>query len=146
MADIKWKPSARSGNPTTIMSTDLNSLANAAGVESAEVDNDADLDIFVDLQLEVTFGSAPTENAPVEVYLEGKVDGTNYPTSSAEGRPRNGFVGSFICDNVTTLQRLHLPKVQLPPFDFKIFLLNKSGQAFPSSGTTLKGFFYKMQN
>lgn len=146
MADIKWKLSGRASNPLTILDTGLNSLANSAAALSAAIANGTDLDLYVDLELAVTFGSAPTENAPIEVYIVRALDGTNYNTQSAEGRPRGGFVGSFIVDNVTSAQNLVLPQVLIPPQDFKIYLLNKSGQAFPSSGSTLKGLFYKMQS
>lgn len=146
MADAvsRWRVGTRSGNPLTLFSTDLNSLANNGAVLSAAVSNDAadELDLYVDLELAITFGTSPTENSLIEVYVVRQIDGTNYETNSSEGRPKNGFVGGFVLDNVTTAQRLILPGVLLPPNDFKLLVINKSGQAFPASGTVIKGLFY----
>lgn len=146
MADAvtRFKASARATNPADVITTGLNSLANNAAALSAAQSNDAadEGDLYADLELAVTFGTAPTENALVEVYIVRTVDGTNHETDSAEGRPKNGYVGGFVVDNVTTAQRLILPFVLLPPRDFKILLINKSGQAFPASGSTLKAYYY----
>src|SRR5690349_11261384 len=137
MADAvtRWKPSARASQPLTVMSTDLNSLANNGAVLSAAISNDAadELDLYCAFELNVTFGSAPTENSLVELYIVWQIDGTNYETNSSEGRPKNGYVGGFVVDNVTSAQRLNVPHVLVPPLDFKIMVINKSGQAFPAS-------------
>ncbi len=146
MADAvtRFKASARGTNPATVIDTGLNSLANNAAALSAAQSNDAatEGDLYADLELAVTFGTSPTENALVEVYIVRTVDGTNYETDSSEGRPKNGYVGGFVVDNVTSAQRLILPMILLPPLDFKILLINKSGQAFPASGSTLKAYYY----
>lgn len=146
MADAvtRWKPSARASQPLTVMSTDLNSLANNGAVLATAISNDAadELDLYCDFELNVTFGTNPTENSLVELYLVRAIDGTNYETNSSEGRPKNGYVGGFVVDNVTTAQRLTVPGVLVPPMDFKILVINKTGQAFPASGSTVKAFFY----
>lgn len=141
---LRWFPSARGTNPVTALSTELNSLANNAGALSGVISNDAaaELDLFMDLELVVTFGTAPTEDSLIEAYIVRQIDGTNYETNTTEGRPRDGFVGGFILDNVTTAQRIIVRSVQAPPEDFKVFVVNKSGQAFPASGSTVKAFFY----
>jgi hypothetical protein len=146
MADAitRWQPSARASQPLTVMSTDLNSLANSAAVLSAVLSNDqaTELDLYCTFELNVTFAVAPTENSQVELYIVWAIDGTNYETNSSEGRPKNGYVGGFIVDNVTTAQRITVPNVLVPPMDFKIMVINKTGQAFPASGSTVKAFFF----
>ena len=51
---------------------------------------------------------------------------------------------------MTTAQKvplgLGLTLINLPPTKFKAFLLNKSGQAFPASGSTLKMIPYRYQS
>lgn len=149
MADaaVRFKPSARAGNPLSLMTTELNALGSAAGVISAVLSNDAadELDLYVDLELTVTYAVAPTENSLVEVYIVRSVDGTNYEDASAEGRPKHGYVGGFVLDNVTSAQRIILPEVRLPPDDFKLYVVNKAGTAMPATGTVIKGLFYTEQ-
>jgi hypothetical protein len=153
MSDIKWRSSTRSGNASgvDILTTELNSLANNAGsAPSTAVPNDTgnvDLDFYVDLELTVTFGSAPTDGFAVECYVVRQIDGSNYEDASSSGPivPRNGFVGSFLVRNVTTAQRIIIPGVVLPPRDFKLMVVNKTGQAFPASGSKVRGYFYKEQ-
>lgn len=150
MADAvqRWFPSARASQPLTVMSTDLNSLANGSSVLSAAISNDAadELDPFVDLELNVDFVSAPTADALVEAYSVIAMDGSNYEDSLNEGRPRVGYLGAFIMDNTTAAQRLTIRCAMTPCKDFKLLLLNKSGQAFPGSGTTVKAFFLTLKS
>ncbi len=147
MGAVQLKASARASNPVTCLSTELNSLANNSGALSAAISNDAsdELDLYMDLELAVTFGTAPTADSLCEIYIVRTVDGTNYEDNSTEGRPRDGYVGGFVLDNVTSAQRLVLRQVPCPPRDFKVYLLNKSGQAFPASGSTVGAFFYTNQ-
>lgn len=133
----------------TIASTELNSLANAAAALGAEVDNATTaLNIWAMFELNVTFGVAPTDRSVVELYLIPAPDGTNYDDSvaGASGRaPSNSFVGAFELRNVTTAQKIPIWDVKLPPTKLKPFLINRSGQAFPASGSTLKYIGYRMQ-
>ncbi len=142
---VKWKASGRTTNPVTILDTGLNSLANNAGALSNAISNASDLDLYMDMELVVTYGTAPTEDSLNEIYLLRSADGTNYEDYGTEGRPRDGFVGGFIVDNVTTEQRIILRQVQAPPRDFKVYILNKTGQSFAASGNTLKAWFYTEQ-
>jgi len=70
-------------------------------------------------------------------------------TGASGQAPAPCYVGSFPLRAVTTAQKvplgLGLALVNLPPTKFKAFLLNKSGQAFPASGSTLKLVPYRHQ-
>lgn len=152
MAVIRFADGARAGQPIVVMSTELNSLANGSGIgTTTAIDNDgaSALDLYVDLELNVTFGTAPTDNAPVEVWMRRTVDGgTSFEdvvTGASPVPPRNGYVGSFFVRNVTSAQRLILPRVALYPYDFHLFVINRSGQAFPASGSTIRARFYKLE-
>jgi hypothetical protein len=149
MASVKWQLSTRGTNPATILSTELNALANNNGaLTTTAVSNSSDLDLYMDLECAVTFASSPTAGTLLEIYLVRQVDGTNYEDAAGGASPitpGNGFIGGFVLRAVTTAQRMIIPGVSVPPGDFKVLLVNKSGQAFPASGSTVKANFYREQ-
>ena len=142
------------GTITTIASTELNSLANNAGALGAEFDNAAGLWLFGAFELTVTFGSAPTAGSTVDLYLIPAPDGANYDdaiTGASGSAPATCYAGSFPVRAVTTAQKIPLGfaqsgYVQLPPMKFKPFILDKSGQAFPASGSILKMTPFRYQS
>ena len=147
----KWS----AGTLTTLASTELNSLANAAGALGVAYDNTTNLLPFGMFELTVTFGSAPTAGKTVDLYIVPTINGTNYSTNvtGASGYAQStSYVGSFPLQAVTTLQRLNVGGIGfrgtlfLPPTKFKAFILNSSGQAFPASGSTLKLLPYQRQS
>lgn len=126
---------------TSVMTTELNSLANNARAISAAMGGDAtDANLLGDWELAVTFGVAPTLDATIDLYLVRAADGTNYEDGDASIRPQaNAFVGSFQARAVTTAQRLVIPDVPMPPGLYKAVIHNNAtGQAFAASGNTLK--------
>ena len=147
----KWSAAAI----TTLSSTELNSLASAAGALGVEYDNATNDYPFGIFELTVTFGSAPTAGKTVDLYLIPATDGTNYSTTinGAGGYAQStSYVGSFPLQAVTTLQRLNVGGIGargtlfLPPTKFKAYILNTSGVAFPASGSTLKMVAYQRQS
>lgn len=124
------------GSVSTILSAGLDSLANDAAATSSTITSTRDQ--FANLELAVTFASAPTADRTVDAYIVRTVDGTNFEDASASRPPASGFLGSFAVNNSASAQRLVLEGVTLDVKDFKIMLVNKSGQAFTSSGHTLK--------
>lgn len=144
MAVAKWIGSTRGTNPVGVLTTQLDGLVDAAGVVSNAVTN-AELDTYADLELVVQFGVAPTADRTFDLYLVRQIDGTNYEQASATRPPANGFVGSFALDAVTTLQRMVINDVRVPPLAYKYLLVNKSGQTAAASANTLKEYRYNMQ-
>lgn len=146
MATSKWIASTRgtAGLLASILGTELNALANDAGVVTAAIENSTTLDQYADFELVVTLATAPVADRTVDLYAVRTVDGTNYEDATA-ARPSPEYVGSFVLDNVGTQQRKIVRGVTLPPEDFKLLVVNKSGYAFTASGHTLKGFFYNQQ-
>ena len=149
MASIKLEAAAIS----SIATTELNALANNAGALGAEYDNSSGLYLYGLFELNVTFGTNPTAGNTVDLYLIPAPDGTNYDdaTTGASGAaPITTYVGGFPLRAVTSAQKvplgLGLTLINLPPTKFKAFLLNKSGQAFPASGSTLKMIPYRYQS
>lgn len=142
MGAVNW---AAPRTADSIGGSAFNSLADAAGALSSEVDNSTDRDMFGDLEL--TQGGAVTSSgtdARVDVFLIPCPDGTTYPDppgSTAANVPGSYFVGSMSSvDAVGTpaavsFTRGVLRQITLPPFKFKILLVNELGAAFNASVT-----------
>lgn len=151
MASIK----AEVGTLQTMLSTELNSIAtNAGAISTTAFDNSltANLWLFGDFELVVTFATAPTANTTVDLYLLSSLDATNYGDATtiapAIGIPSH-FIGAFPLRNITTAQRILLPTIapiRLPPTLIKLQAINRSGQAFPASGSTIKMLPSRYQN
>lgn len=147
MATSKWiRSTTGTSGLVTLETTSLNSFADSTAVIGAAYDNSTLLDLYCDLELYVSsWGTAPTADKTVDVYLVRSVDGTNYEDASASRPPANGSVGSFVMDNVATASRHNLPGILLPPGKFKFMLVNKAGFTMASSGNILSGLFYNQQ-
>jgi len=127
----------------TVLSTELNSLANgAASALGATYNQDTNLDAMATAELNVTFGTNPTVSSTVELWMVPAVDGTNFGdwTSGASYRTSGATLcGLFELDAVTSAQRKPLKGAfPLPSVDVKFAVVNRSGVAFPASGSTVK--------
>jgi hypothetical protein len=132
---------------SSAMTTELNSLASSTGKAiSSAFDNSTNLDLFDDLQLTVTFASAPTAGTVVELYLLPSIDGgTDYADGSTSVLPQSSlYVGGFAVRAVTTIQKMIVRGVALPPGLFKYLVQNTTNQAFPASGSTLERNPYQL--
>lgn len=137
MSTEKWGGVTNQG---TVLTTELNSLADGASATGATViDNSVNLDRFgVAELLTGTFGSAPTADSPLHLYALPALDGTNY-----EDRPTDNFyLGSFVVQASTSAQRCATRRFEMPPFKCKFLVLNKCGQALHASGNTVTLFTF----
>jgi len=153
MATTKFE----AGSIQTLMTTELNSLANGSGaIASAGYDNGASGNLYMYglFEINVTFGTNPTAGNLLNLYIIPAPDGTNYddaPTGASPAVPATHYVGGFPVRAVTSAQKIALGLsgyfglVMLPPVPFKGYILNNSGQAFPASGSTLKMTPYRLQ-
>lgn len=149
MAAEKWLLSTRSGNPVTVMTTELNSLTTTGSAISSAIDNDADRDMYADVELLIDYGTGPTAGSVIELYHIRTVDGTNFEDGSTTGPvvPQSGYVGAFVLRNTTDTQRIIIPGVPIPPRDFKALIVARTtGQTAQASGNTLVYFFYGRQS
>jgi hypothetical protein len=129
------------GTHTDVLTTELNSLANNSTAITAAIDNTSNHFIYIDVELEVTFGSAPTLNAGLNLYVVPSQDGTNYADGSA-GTPGtipapHCLRGVFLVRAVTSAQRIILERIEVPPGLYKLLLENKAGQTTAASGNVL---------
>lgn len=135
-------------NPSavTLLTTELNSLANAGRVLTGEIDNSSDLKTAIDIETHIdTQASARSAGAAVDIYLLPSMDGTTFPGSTSEDPSVNMLVGSFSFDATTGARSDVLTGIVLPPGKHKILLKNNTGQAFAASGNTLKYRVYAVE-
>lgn len=126
------------------LTTELNSLANSTSdttgfsALSAEIDNEAGLFQYIDLELFIdTQGSARAAGAAVHVMIAAAVDNTpTYPADS--NAPLVDQLTAFNFDAATTARRLTKYNIGIPPLKFKLYAWNKTGQALAASANTLK--------
>lgn len=143
----KWEAPA---SIQTYLSTELNSLSDGSNKLGAKVDNvaDGENELFAALELYLaTQGSARDSGATVDVYLLPSVDDTNFCYGSdSVDPPASAYIGSFVLDAATTARYVTLHNIPLPPLDFKLLLVNNTGQAFASSGNTLKYRLHSLES
>lgn len=137
---IKWE--AAMSDRGTVLTTELNSVGDTSwSTAGSEIDNSSNLDEYGLLKLAVTFGAAPGATGYVDVYLITAPDGTNYDTLDSDNDPRGDrLIASIAVIDTTSAQLRHSAVFGLPPTKMKFVLRNRSGQSFPSSGSTLRLF------
>jgi hypothetical protein len=125
------------GTIATALSTELNSLTNnSLAVKSGALTLTETGYLLAEVELSVTFGSAPTANTGISVWFLREVDGTNYEPSSATPARAPDVVLPLLA--VTTAQRVIVPCV-IPPGGFIPLARNDgTGVSFPASGSTIK--------
>lgn len=121
---------------TTALTTELNSLANAAlSAQSAAIDNLTDLYQYIELEL-VLASLTPTGTPYCGVYLVKQIDGTNYEdlTTSAT----HLLIATFPFSTAVAAKRIIVSNILIPPTAFKLAVYNGAGPALAASGSTLK--------
>jgi hypothetical protein len=121
----------------SVLTTDLNSIANAAiSAASSAIDNTSNLDLYDDLTFTIaTQGGTRSAGATVSVLMVQALDGTNYDDVEATC---GQLVAVFPLDAATTARQVSVRDVPIPPGLFKYFVRNNTGQAFASSGNILE--------
>lgn len=133
---IKWEASSTSrGN---VLTTELNSLANAAySAVGTEIDNSANLDQWGSLLINLA-SLNPTSGAYLQVYLVPATDGTNYDDAPSSTNPAfQMLVGQVAVATGTATKRISTPWFRLPPTKFKCVLQNGTGVALGATGNTV---------
>jgi len=137
---LLWLPESGA----TIMSTELNALANAASaVDGADYDNATNKYMFASYLLYlIDFAAAPTAGGYFEMHHMYKVDGTNYGDNEdgdvANVQPNaSTLVGIFPVRAADEDQYIQLMYVPLLPFAFRHVITNKCGQALTAVDTNL---------
>lgn len=132
------------GSIASLMTTELNSLANNALVAAGSSYNNiqggggGDGYTLCDLELVVTYGTNPTANTGITVWFLARPDGTNFEDGSSSVTPVRLPDAVFPLRSVTTAQRI-VRRIALPWGVFTPLLKNDgTGQTFAASANTLK--------
>lgn len=127
------------GTTQTLLSTELNSLANNSNaVHASSVTITSANFLRCELELVVTFGTAPTANSVLVVWLLREIDGTNFEDGTSSVIPTGVPDAVFPLRAVTTAQRM-VVECPMPPGPIRALIRNDgSGQTTAASGNTLK--------
>ena len=121
---------------TTVLTTELNSLANNTVSALGPVyDNAAAKDVYVDIELHLA-SLTPTAGGYIALYAALAVDGSTYGDAKRESMEQ--LVGIFQLDTAAAVKHRSLKNVMLPPALMKFYLDNQSGVALAASGNTVK--------
>jgi len=132
-------------NEQTLMSTDLNALANATtNVGGTAIDNTTNRFFYsvVELVLASVDLSAQT-NPAVDLYMVPSYDGTNYADTGTDASttilpPMQYFIASMGVAKSNAAHRAVSPHLMLDSLKYIPVVINSIGVTFPSTGNTLK--------
>ena len=121
---------------------DINSLSDGANALSDPIDQGADGEnvLFVSLELYLAAqASSRASDARCEIFILYSVDGTAYDMGDNMFDPRPESLIAVMSFPATTTAR-YRTAVNLPlgPFDFKLLIMNETGQALAGANNTLK--------
>ena len=140
MATTKWTALETAEN---ILTTELNSLGSGSNkITTTAISNDAagEKNLYGIFELYIAAQGSNRTGTNVDVYLLPTMDGTNYSFGGDSLDPGNSnYKFSFELDTGALAARYAVVDgIQLPPCDFHVLVQNNTGQAFASSGNTLK--------
>ena len=123
------------------LTTELNALANNSLALGSALSLSAAQGagyVLAEVELAVTFSSAPGANTAFAVWFLREIDGTNYEDGSGSVTPARAPDCVLPLRAVTTAQRVIVVAL-IPAGGFKTLGKNDgTGVAFPASGSTLK--------
>lgn len=138
---------------TTVVTTELNSLADdTAALISTALSNDAstERDLFADFSISLAVqGSARDASAQVSLMIVpeiasayGDVSGADVTanlklTANYIARAADGTAATFDLDAAVTARVITVAGIQIPNANYKVGLLNETGQALAATGNTI---------
>lgn len=131
---------------TTVLSTDLNSLSNAAySAASSALDNTSNLHQWAAAEL-VLASLTPTGSPYIAVYLL-PTQSSVYPDGGGSTAPSaENLWCVFQLSTSTSAKNRVIMGLPIPPANMKFVLYNGAGPALASSGNTLKITTYTEQD
>lgn len=138
------KYSARSVTPIDVLTVELNGLANGANkISVAQPNVDAgERVLFAIFQLVLADQAAARTETSVSLYILPEFGGVYPPGSDTVDPQFKYFRDTFEFDLAATGNNDQTVPIMLPNADFKILIMNETGQAFAASGNTLKMTIY----
>ena len=138
------------GAVTTVMSTELNALAdNDQAISSSAFSNDAasERNIFASYEIYIPAqGGARDASAAIILAIVPEVDDANYASYDDEKLMDNLSVKEFTLDAAATAVYLVVNDVKLPPSDYKVALRQETNQALAATLNTVKERRYSYED
>lgn len=121
------------------LTTELNSLAtNTRTAAGPAIDNSSNLDVYGWLEFLGTWGTNPSANAYIVIYMMPSADGTNYADGSNTVNPgADAAIATIPILASTSAQRKIVGPIMLPPGKLKFIVESQTGQTLAASGNTL---------
>ncbi len=129
----------------TLMSTDLNSLANnTTNVGAVVIDNTSNLYLYIEFELVLASVDLSAQTNPaVEVYLIPSYNGTNYADTGTDASttilPPSQYLVAVMGVVITNAAHLAVSShIMLDPIKYTPVVINKTGVALAAANNTLK--------
>ena len=140
MGEVNW---TSYGSVTTAISTNLNSLADDGLAISSAIDNSANKDLFIDIEVYLASVDLSAQTNPaIYVWLIARTDGTNFEDGGSSVTPARAPDKIVPLREVNGAQRVFARMGMLTPDQVKILVQNKAGAALADSGNTIKYMVY----
>lgn len=121
------------GTPTSYLTTELNSLANAGAVLGGAIDNSTNRHLYCKVEAVLASVDLSAQvNPAVRIRLVESLDGTNYEDHDAQCYAITVPVAA-----TSAAHRKISGVIQIPPGKFKLALVNNTGAAFAASGNNM---------
>ena len=150
MGAISWN--APTVTLATLLSTELNSLANGSTVISAAINNESNLTMYMDLQLhlgslDISAQASPSVAIRLLESCDGGTtydDGTAGATTTAHSPKAPACIFPLRVGAGAEVKEAVVSMVPVPPGYFQIEIKNRTGVAFAATLNTLKYRTYKV--
>ncbi len=133
----------------TLMSTDLNALANnTTNVGAVVIDNTTNLYLYAEFELVLASVDLSAQvNPAVELYLVPSYDGTNYADTGTDASttilPPAQYLAAVMGVAITSAaHRAVSPHILIDPIKYTPVVINKTGAALGATLNTLKVKYY----
>ena len=131
---------------SAIVTTELNALANdTAALISTALSNDAsdERNLLADFMIVIPLQGGARDGGAISLLIVPEVNSTYGDVASVKtalihvAHQDDGTLCSFVLDSAVTARTITISNVKLPNANFKVGLLNESGQALAATGNSI---------
>lgn len=131
---------------TTVVSTELNALANdTAALVSTALSNDAsdERNLLADFMIVIAQQGGARDGGAITLLIVPEVNSTYGDVATVKtalihaAHQDDGTVCSFVLDSAVTARAITVSYVKIPNGNYKVGLLNESGQALAATGNSI---------